>query len=110
MSELTPAIEKLQDLPRSERADELETLVTGQIKSVLLMTESEELPLAESFFDLGLTSLLLGEVKVQLEETLGCHISITQLFNQPTVDQLLAYLTAEVLTDVFNGGRHGSDD
>lgn len=84
-----------------ERSDKLESLVTEQIKSVLLMTEDEELPLTESFFDLGLTSLLLGEVKMQLEDLLCCDISITQLFNQPTADQLITYLRAEALRDVF---------
>ena len=102
MSGLSPAIEALQDLPRSERADELESLLTSQIKAVLLMPDDEELPLAESFFDLGLTSLLLGEVKAEMEELLGCHISITQLFNKPTVDQLMIYLTTEVLADLFD--------
>jgi len=78
-------------------------LVTSQIKAVLLMGDDEELPLTESFFDLGLTSLLLGEVKAQLEELLGCHIGTTQLFNKPTVDQLMTHLTTEVLTELFDG-------
>lgn len=103
VSELSPAIEALLDLPRSERADELESLLTAQIKAVLLMPDDEELPLTVSFFDLGLTSLLLGEVKAHLEELLGRHISTTQLFNKPTVDQLLTYLTTEVLAELFEG-------
>jgi acyl carrier protein len=101
VSEFLAAVETLQELPKSERVGKLEELVTSQIKAILLMPDDEELPLTESFFDLGLTSLLLGEVKAHLEALLGCHISTTQLFNKPTVDQLMTHLTTEVLTGLF---------
>jgi acyl carrier protein len=109
MGELTSAIQQLRALPISEREDQLESLVTDEFKATLLMPEDEELPLTESFFDLGLTSLLLGEVKDRLERVLGCQISTTQLFNKPTVEQLMTHLTTKVLADHFDrrtGNEH----
>ncbi|MFJ1795212.1 acyl carrier protein [Kitasatospora griseola] len=65
------------------------------------MAEDEDFPLSESFFDLGLTSLRVTEVKQRLEELLDCSISANVLFNSPTVELMLTYLMTEVLTDLF---------
>lgn len=65
------------------------------------MTDDEEFPLSESFFDMGFTSLRITEAKQRLEESLGCSISSTVLFNNPTVEQLVAYMTSDVLADLF---------
>ncbi|WP_232734129.1 acyl carrier protein [Kitasatospora sp. CB02891] len=65
------------------------------------MSEDEDFPLSESFFDLGLTSLRVTEVKQRLEEFLDCSISANVLFNSPTVELMLTYLMTEVLTDLF---------
>ena len=57
------------------------------------MDGGEELPLDQGFFDLGLTSLRLSEVRAHLEELLDISIDATVLFSQPTVEQLVPYLT-----------------
>jgi len=54
-----------------------------------------------SFFDLGLTSLRLTEVKQRLETMLGCGINANVLFNRPTVSQLMEHLTGDVLAELF---------
>jgi acyl carrier protein len=97
----TPAVQRLLDLPWSERRDALATLVAAEFRATLLMTADDELPADRSFFDLGLTSLRLTEVKQSLETLLGAPISANSLFNQPTLDALLAHLTDEVLPTVF---------
>src|SRR5262249_61154050 len=97
----TPTVQRLLDLPRSERRDALVALVVAEFRTALLMTEGDELPMDQSFFDLGLTSLWLTEVKQALEHLLGAPISANSLFNQPTLDALLAHLTGEVLPEVF---------
>jgi acyl carrier protein len=100
---MTGTIERLRALPLAERGDALEDFVVGEFKATLLMTDDEELPLDESFFDLGFTSLRIAEIKQRLESEFGCPISTTVLFNSPTVERLLAHLTGAVLADLFAG-------
>jgi acyl carrier protein len=84
---------QLRDLRRQERRDALEDLVVAYIKELLLMEDAEELPLDQGYFDLGLTSLRLGEVRAHLQDRLDIEIDATVLFSQPTVDQLVDHLT-----------------
>jgi acyl carrier protein len=91
----------LRALPRAERRDALEAVVVEEFKSTLLMPEDEDLPVDQSFFDLGFTSLRITEAKQRLETLLGQPISANVLFNSPTVDELVDYLIAEVLADVL---------
>ena len=95
--------QRLAALPRSERRAALATLVVGELREVLQMEPTEALPLDESFFDLGFTSLSLEEMKQRLEETLGCHIDAEVLFNHPTVADLLAHLESGPLSTLFGG-------
>lgn len=70
----------------------LEAAVVGEFKTVLLMPEAEDLPMDQSFFELGLTSLMLTDVKQRLETLLGFGIEASEFFNRPTVEQLIGYL------------------
>jgi acyl carrier protein len=88
---------ELRDLPRSERRDALEEMVVEQFRATLLMDDEEELPDTESFFDLGLTSLLIADIKERLEQTLSCSISANVLFNSPTIRRLVDHLAVDVL-------------
>jgi len=97
----TPTIQRLRALPRSERRDALQALVVREFKATLLMAEEDELPMEQSFFDLGMTSLGLTEVKQSLEDRLGRAISANSLFNRPTMNALVAHLTDEVLPEMF---------
>ncbi|MER6127373.1 acyl carrier protein [Streptomyces sp. NPDC001795] len=103
MTESTSIIGQLRELPLSERRDALEAVVVAEFKAALLMTDTDELPLRENFFDIGLTSLRLTEVRQRLETLLECVISANLLFNSPTVEKLMNHLVEEALTDVFDG-------
>jgi len=94
-------VEDLRALPLPERREALESLVVREFKATLLMTDDEELPLDGSYFDLGLTSLRITDIKQRLEGLLGRGINANLLFNRPTVGQLLAHLTEDVLPEVF---------
>ena len=83
----------LREMPRGERHDVLEDLVVSCVKEALLMDDGEDLPLDQGYFDLGLTSLRLSDVRAHLEESLGVDIDSTVLFSRPTVEQLVSYLT-----------------
>lgn len=84
--------EQLDSLSAADRAQAVEDTVVAEFKAALFMAEDEELPLDVSFFELGLTSLMLTDVKQRLEILLGFGIGSSDLFNRPTVEQLVDYL------------------
>ena len=100
MTARAPTIELLRTLSRSEAVEVLEAVAVEEFKTSLLMPEEEELPMDAGFFDeLGLTSLRLTEIKLRLEERLGCDISANVVFNRPTVRQLISYLVEQMLPE-----------
>ncbi|MFD4528587.1 acyl carrier protein [Streptomyces sp. NPDC058470] len=98
MSSTDTTLQRLRELPRNELTEEIETLVLKRFKSVLLMDESEDLPLDISYFDLGLTSLRLTEIRQNLEQLLDLSINANVLFNEPTVAHLVDYLADALST------------
>lgn len=99
-----PALRALLDLPRAERRQTVQDLVVAEFKTVLLMTEDDDLPVDVSYFDLGLTSLTITDLKQRLETMLGVELSADLLFNSPTVGRLLDHIFTELLPDVFRTG------
>ncbi|MFI1887315.1 acyl carrier protein [Streptomyces jumonjinensis] len=91
---------ELRTMPRAERAEAIEALALEEFRRVLLMEPDEELPLEVSYFDLGLTSLRLTEIKQNLEILLDLTIDATVLFNRPTVEQLVEYLSERLAEPV----------
>ncbi|MFY1634209.1 acyl carrier protein [Solwaraspora sp. WMMB335] len=87
----------LPTLPLAERRDAVESLVLDQFKAALLMEGDDDLPLESGFFELGLTSLRLIEIRQLLEQRLGLRIDARVLFNQPTIAQLIDYLLSELV-------------
>ena len=96
MSTVDSTIQRLRDLPRSELTEEIETIVLKKFKVVLLMDDSEDLPVDVSDFDLGLTSLRLTEIRQSLEQLLDLSINVNVLFNEPTITHLVDHLTQAV--------------
>ncbi|MFP3991444.1 acyl carrier protein [Streptomyces sp. E11-3] len=88
--------QQFRELPRPELAEEMEQLLVSRFRATLLMDETEDLPLDVSYFDLGLTSLKLTEMRQALEELLDLSINANVLFNEPTVGRLLDYLVDAV--------------
>jgi acyl carrier protein len=84
---------RLRELPVAERGEVLEEILETEFRAALLMTDEDELPFDMSFFDLGLTSLGITDLKQRLEELLDCEIDTNVLFNSPTVERLLTHLT-----------------
>lgn len=97
----TAWVDSLAQAPLSERAALLEALVTGEFRTWLLMSDADALPLDESYFALGLTSLGAVEIQERLESILGRRIDSASLFNNPTIDHLLLHLRNEVLSEHF---------
>ncbi|GHF32770.1 hypothetical protein GCM10010218_12290 [Streptomyces mashuensis] len=95
MEYLGATVEELRELPPHEFRKAVEALVAQEFRTALYMTEDEELPLDVGFFDLGLTSLRLSDIKQVLETRLQQEIDIAVLFRRPTVGQLIDYLSGE---------------
>lgn len=93
MTEALPNPYELTALPPSERREMLENLILAQFRRALLMEPDEDLPLDSGFFDLGLTSLRLIEIRGSLEDQLGIGIDAAVVFSQPTIEQLVDHLT-----------------
>ena len=74
-------VEALERGPLSERGATLEALVVAEFRTWLLMSEADALPLDESYFALGLTSLGAVEIQERLESILGRRIDSASLFN-----------------------------
>jgi hypothetical protein len=98
----TAWVESLARAPLSERRALLEALVVGEFRTWLLMSAGDALPLDESYFALGLTSLGAVEIQERLESILGRRIDSSSLFNNPTIDHLLLHLRTEVLSEFFH--------
>ncbi|EFL08614.1 predicted protein [Streptomyces sp. AA4] len=84
-------------LPRPDRRDALETLVSAEFRRALLMSEKDDLPPDENYFALGLTSLRAAEIKQRLEEKLGCELDASLLFDNATVRQVVDFVAEAVL-------------
>jgi len=97
----TQLVHSLSELPPSDRRDALTAIVLREFRAVLLMPDDEDLPVDESYFELGFTSLRLTEVKERLEDRLGCRISTTLLFNSPTVTALVDHLIGVEFPEIF---------
>jgi len=97
----TAWVDSLAQTALSERGAFLEALVVAEFRTWLLMTDADALPLDESYFALGLTSLGAVEIQERLESILGRRIDSSSLFNNPTIDHLLLHLRNEVLSEFF---------
>jgi acyl carrier protein len=86
------SIPRLHELSATARRETLEEILETEFRVALLMTEDDELPFDQSYFDLGLTSLGITDLKQRIEELLDCEIDTNVLFNSPTVERLLEYL------------------
>lgn len=60
------------------------------------MDGDEDLDLTAGYFDLGLTSLRLNDIKQQLESALEVNIDATAMLNLATLNSLIEYLSLEL--------------
>ncbi len=76
------------ELPRNE----LEEVIAREWQEALGV---EQVGLNRNFFDLGAHSLMVAEVHMQLQQSLGREISLVDLFQFPTVSTLAAHLSGQ---------------
>ncbi|MEH1804166.1 beta-ketoacyl synthase N-terminal-like domain-containing protein [Nostoc sp.] len=84
--------------PVRVRQEELITHVRSLVAKVLGLKQPQSIGLQQGFFELGMDSLTATELKEQLQNSLGCSLSPTTLFDYPTVAALANYLETQVLS------------
>lgn len=100
MIEPSPQVRQVLVLPRSGRRPALEELVIAEFAEILGLPAGAEFPRRTGFFDLGMTSLRLTEVRQRLTRLLGDQVRIETLFEHATMDSLLEHLATAVLPEL----------
>jgi acyl carrier protein len=103
------AAHSLLALSAHERLEALTELIVPEFRTALRLEPGEPFAVDARYFELGLTSLQLTEIKKRLEEAIGVTISSNVLFNQPTVAQLTAYLAHAALPGTDTATRGAGD-
>ncbi|MBE9169055.1 SDR family NAD(P)-dependent oxidoreductase [Pleurocapsales cyanobacterium LEGE 06147] len=90
-------LQQLEAVPVNERPTLLMVHVRTQLAKVLGLSDPEQIEPRQRLFDLGLDSLMAVELKNWFQSSLGCSLSSTLLFDYPTLEALVDYLSREVL-------------
>lgn len=101
MTNARPAPADLVAVPRSERRSALEDLVVAEFRDVLVLAETAEVPRQMAFFDLGMTSLRITDVRQRLTRRLGRSVETEAFFEHSTLELFIEYLADTVLADLF---------
>ena len=100
MTEPSARVREILALPKAERRAALEDLVIAEFAAILDLGAGEEFPRHTGFFDLGMTSLRLTEVRQRLTRLLGDQVRVETLFEHATMASLLEHLVTVVLPDL----------
>ncbi|WP_326559980.1 acyl carrier protein [Micromonospora sp. NBC_01796] len=87
-----PAPVDVAGMPRAQRRRAVEELLLAELREVLLLPEDAEVPRQVAFFDLGMTSLRVTELRQRLVRGLGRRLDLETLFEHTTFDRLLDHL------------------
>jgi len=85
-------LEQKSDAPPEPPQNELESAIAQAWKDALGV---EQIELDKNFLDLGAHSLMVAEVHMQLQQSLGCEISLVDMFQFPTVRALANHLNGQ---------------
>ncbi|NER50060.1 MAG: SDR family NAD(P)-dependent oxidoreductase, partial [Symploca sp. SIO1A3] len=91
--------EQLEAAAVTKRQELLTTHLRSNIAKTLGLQDLQKIGMRQPLFDLGLDSLMAVELRNRLESSLEVSLSSTLLFDYPTVEALVEYLTKD---DVIN--------
>ncbi len=80
----------------NERKEMLRDLVSVEVKRLLGVSRLSAADCRRSFFDLGMDSLRAMDLKLALEQNLECDLASTLVFDHPTVERMVEYLSTDV--------------
>ena len=89
----------LEKLSVRGRQEYVEQLILAEFKHALMLDEADMIDPRASFFDLGLTSLKLEELKQRFETLFEVSIDASELFKHHSIEQFCALMWREL------GGR-----
>ena len=90
-------LQQLESVPKTEWRSHLTHHLRQQMATVLGFSSVEDVDLRQGFFDLGMDSLTAVELKNRLQTSLGCSLPTTLVFDYPTGEAVVDYLTQTVL-------------
>jgi phthiocerol/phenolphthiocerol synthesis type-I polyketide synthase A len=98
----SPARLAWSQLPAEDVLSELENGLRTILARELQMTEAE-FELDRPFAELGLNSVMAMSVRRETEQLVGLELSVTMLWNHPTVASLAAYLAKKLVPQEHSG-------
>ncbi|MEA5619315.1 SDR family NAD(P)-dependent oxidoreductase [Cronbergia sp. UHCC 0137] len=93
-------IQQIQSLGIKERISYLRTYLQTEVSRVLGSLSSQLPDVQLGFFDMGMDSLMMVELRSRLETGLQQTIPSTILFEHPTINALAEYIATELLSPV----------
>lgn len=99
MGGASPRVRRVLELPKAERREALAELVIGEFRAVLRLPDTADFSRRTGFFDLGMTSLRLTELRQRLTRLFGAQLREETFFEHATLDGLLEYLVDIVLPE-----------
>jgi acyl carrier protein len=90
-------LQKLQDAQEGDRHDLLVAYLQSEVAQVLGLGSTHLPDPQQGFFNMGMDSLITLELRNRLAASLNCTLPSTLAFEFPTINDLVAYLSIEVL-------------
>ncbi|NEO92586.1 MAG: type I polyketide synthase, partial [Moorea sp. SIO3G5] len=91
---------ELEALPANQRRDLLVERVRTQVAKTLGLSSPDQIELGQRLIDLGLDSLMAVQLRNHLQSSVGCSLRSTLLFDYPTIEAMVDYLSQEVFADL----------
>lgn len=95
-------LQQLEAAPVSDRRTLLIAHIQTEVAKVMGLDSSQLPDPQQGFFDMGMDSLMLVELKNRLESTLDSSLPATLPFDYPTVEAVVDYLVKEVMEIEFS--------
>jgi NADP-dependent 3-hydroxy acid dehydrogenase YdfG len=94
---------ELQKSDLSNRQEVLENYLTRKIKTVLKLRENQPMEISKGFFEMGMDSLMVVDLKNQLQADIGEEKVLPQtlLFSYPNAKALVEYYENDVFSQFF---------
>lgn len=90
-------MQQLISLGVNERRIMLSNYLQSEVSKVLGLPASQLPDTQIGFFDMGMDSLMMVELRSQVERSLDKTIAATALFEHPNIQSLAEYLATEIL-------------
>ena len=88
---------QLDAVPLEQHRQVLADHVRWQVAQVLGIKAPEQIDPQVGWFEMGVDSLMITELRNRLQSSLDCRLSATDLFNYNTIEDLVTYLDTDIL-------------